>query len=138
MDQLDQIGQGITHEQMQNTVAICCAYLGSNHQAGKHWLSGKRYVAQGEREKLNHMKLPDMAGYHRTLEKVDEFLSTTYPKVLVHLRNKQSLYHMGNKRLHAVIDNGAWAVREHFMFRSFAQRNGQYTTGSSVPNSCCN
>jgi hypothetical protein len=33
---------------------------------------------------------------------------------------------VGNKHLHKVIDNGACAVREHFMFRSFAQQNGQY------------
>jgi hypothetical protein len=31
MDQLDHIGHGTTLKQMQNTVAICCAYLSTNH-----------------------------------------------------------------------------------------------------------
>jgi hypothetical protein len=127
MDQLDHIGHGINHEQMQNKVAICCTYLSNNHRAWKRQLTGERYVALGEREKLYNMKLLDMASYHHTLEKLDEFLLTTYPKVLVHLRNRLSLYHVGNRCLHEVIDNAAWAVREHFMFRSFAQQNGQYS-----------
>jgi hypothetical protein len=68
-----------------------------------------------------------MNGYRHTLEKLEEFLSTAYPRVLVHLRNKLSLYHLGNRRLHQVIDNATWAVWEHFMFHSYAQRNGQYS-----------
>jgi hypothetical protein len=60
MGQLDHIGHGTTLEHMQNTVAICCAYLSTNHRAGKCQITGERYVAQGEQEKLNNMKLPDI------------------------------------------------------------------------------
>jgi hypothetical protein len=127
MDRLKHIGQETTEDQMYNTVAICGAYLSTNHRAGKRQLTGERYVAQGEREKLNNIKLPDMVGYRGTLEKLDTFLSTAYPKVLIHLHNKLSIYHVGNKCLHQVVVNAAWAVREHFMFLSYAQQNGQYS-----------
>jgi hypothetical protein len=70
MDQLDHIGHGITHKQMQNKVAICCTYLSNNHRAGKRQLTGERYIAQGEREKFNNVKLPDMAGYCRNRKQV--------------------------------------------------------------------
>jgi hypothetical protein len=62
----DGLGTSTSTDQMENIVQTCVDYLLAQHKAAKRRLGQEKYVRQGEKEKLDNEKLPDMVGYRRT------------------------------------------------------------------------
>jgi hypothetical protein len=118
---------GTTYRQMDDIVHSTKAYLSRHHKAGKHALSQDKHIRQAVQYKLSNYKAPPISGYCFVLVAVNMFLDMLYKALLVNLYNGLLVYHMGKKAVHETVQNAQWAIREHFMYHTNAQRTGQYT-----------
>jgi hypothetical protein len=124
---MERMKDGTTYRQMDNIIHSTKAYLSHHHKAGKRALSQDKYVRQAVQYKLSNYKAPPVSGYRFVLTAINMLLDKSYKALLIQgftCPLGQWFAHMahGQKAVHDTVQNAQWALHEHFMYHTNAQR----------------
>lgn len=113
--------------QVQNVVNQSILYLMGIHKQNKRIVKQERHVRQAIHVKIANCKIPPIEGYHKVLKAANDFLNKKYKFVLQYLeKTPNAIFNEHEGGLAQEVQNACWAIRDHFLFFSDAQRKGQY------------